>query len=852
LQHGDLKKSGNREAALESVEHKLKGFSRLMIVWLLCRTLGYPLAASAGVTLTVGVADESNVPAPAVQVQLKSKAGLIVASGHTDAIGHATFSDLKPEAYQVVVTHPGFQTIQHEVDLSGGHPVTLDLTLVPMMARHESVDVKETVAPVAQSTSAPKTVSVAEAKDLPNRPATVADALPLIPGVVREPGGALLISASAEHRSALIVNSADVTDPATGQFGLTVPIDSVEALNVYQTPYLAEYGRFTAGLVSVETRRGGEKWKWELNDPLPEFRIRSWHLRGLKTATPRLNFEGPLIANKLYISEGLEYEVRKTAIYTLPFPHNQKSEKGINSFSQLDWVASAKNLVTATLHVAPRRLGFVNMDYFNPEATTPDASTHNYTGTVADRLTLGGGLLETTFSITRFDLVAWPQGNEDLVITPSGNSGNYFAQKNRDAWRFSGATTYSFAPVHRFGLHDFKIGFYAAESTNEGQISEHPIDILNEQQQLLERITFPRVRTFEISDREYAIFGQDHWTVSPQLSLDLGMRTESQRVSGAFRVAPRVGLAWSPFSGGGTVVRGGFGLYYERVPLNIYTFNRFPDQLITWYDGNGNITAGPDLFLNTLGQSKVRFPFVFQQPIDGNFSPRSLNWSLQVEQRLTRTLRVRTGYTQNDSAGLPILDTEAPDPATGTGAYLLQGTGQSRYRQFETTARMRLNENRELFFSYVYSRARGNLNDFNTYLGTFPLPIVHPDVFGNLPGSLPHRFLAWGVVRLTNTWRIAPIIEYRSGFPYVVTDAGQNYVGIPDQNRFPRFLSIDSRVSKDVKVSQKYTVRLSLAAFNLTNHFNPEAVHANIADPVYGYFFGHRGRRFTADFDVLF
>jgi hypothetical protein len=89
------------------------------------------------------------------------------------------------------------------------------------------------------------------------------------PGVVRSPGGGLVISAAGEHPSALIVNSADVTDPATGQFGLTVPIDSVETLNVYQAPFQAEYGRFTAGLVSVETRRGGDKWKWELNDPFP-------------------------------------------------------------------------------------------------------------------------------------------------------------------------------------------------------------------------------------------------------------------------------------------------------------------------------------------------------------------------------------------------------------------------------------------------------------------------------------------------------------------------------------------------------------------------------------------------------
>ena len=57
--------------------------------------------------------------------------------------------------------------------------------------------------------------------------------------MVREPNGGLILSASPENRSALIVNSADVTDPGTGQFGLTVPIDSVEVLNVYQTAYLS-------------------------------------------------------------------------------------------------------------------------------------------------------------------------------------------------------------------------------------------------------------------------------------------------------------------------------------------------------------------------------------------------------------------------------------------------------------------------------------------------------------------------------------------------------------------------------------------------------------------------------------
>ena len=149
--------------------------------------------------------------------------------------------------------------------------------------------------PVDSGSSATVELPTDQVKELPSRPATVADALPMVPGVVRKPDGGLEISGSPEHRSSLIVNSADVTDPATGQFGLTVPIDSVQSVTVYQTPFLAEYGRFTAGLVSVETRRGGDEWKWELNDPFPDFIIRSWRLRGVRDATPRLNAEGPIV-----------------------------------------------------------------------------------------------------------------------------------------------------------------------------------------------------------------------------------------------------------------------------------------------------------------------------------------------------------------------------------------------------------------------------------------------------------------------------------------------------------------------------------------------------------------------------
>src|SRR5437879_12776736 len=91
-----------------------------------------------------------------------------------------------------------------------------------------------------------------------------------------------------------------MTDPATGQFGMTVPIDAVQNLSVYSTPYQAQFGGFTGGVVSTATRGGGEKWNFELNDPFPDFRIRSAHLQGIRCVSPHLHFRGPLRRLILY------------------------------------------------------------------------------------------------------------------------------------------------------------------------------------------------------------------------------------------------------------------------------------------------------------------------------------------------------------------------------------------------------------------------------------------------------------------------------------------------------------------------------------------------------------------------
>lgn len=715
--------------------------------------------------------------------------------------------------------------------------------------RHESVEVHDTTPGVAATASPATTVKPADVKDLPTRPATVKDALPLLPGIVRAPDGGLRINGSGEQRSALLVNQTDVTDPATGAFGASVPVDSVQVMNVFRTPFLAQYGRFSSGVVAVETRRGSDKWHFELNDPLPDFRFRSWKLRGLQDASPRLVVGGPLIAGRLYFAQTVLFDVQKTPNRTLPFPDNTSKQERINSFTQLDYILSSKQYLTATLHLTPQRINFVNPDFFNPEPVTPSYRQQNYLGTITDHLALGQGMLDSAISFQRFDATVGAQGPGAMFILPQGNEGNYFATQTREAGRAELSETWSPAAIHSLGTHEVKLGALVTHTSDSGQLTAKPINVENAGGQLLQTIDFVGGSPYSHYDVETAFFSQDHWSLGRGLALDLGTRLERQSISETFRIAPRAGLSWSPFGGERTLVQAGYGIFYDRVPLEVYAFDRFPQRAVTNYAPDGSALSPPVTYLNFTGYAAMPNSLLIQsenQP--GNFAPHSGTWNVHLEHRVSSNLRIRAGYTDSQSSELILLQAGV---VQGNNALTLTGSGHASYRAAEVTARFAWKYG-HWFLAYTRSRSQGDLNDFSGFLGNYPLPLIRPNVFSTLSADLPNRFLAWGTVRLPWKMQILPIIEYRNGLPYAQYDVLGNYAGVPNSTRFPNFFSADARVMKDVKVSPKYTLRFSVTGNNLTNHFNALAVHANIADPMFGTFFGNYPRRFRADFDVIF
>jgi len=219
-----------------------------------------------------------------------------------------------------------------------------------------------------------------------------------------------------------------------------------------------------------------------------------------------------------------------------------------------------------------------------------------------------------------------------------------------------------------------------------------------------------------------------------------------------------------------------------------------------------------------------------------------------VNSRLALRANLINSHTENIYIVNPELD------FSGHSAIVLRSAGNASYRALELTARVQLPSTNMLYISYVRSRSRADLNDFNSYFGDFGAPVIRQNQYSNSPFDVPNRFLAWGTISLPRRITVAPIFEVRSGFPYSVRDAEQNFIGTRNssQTRFPRFLALDVEFAKEFQVTKKYAVRISVSGFNLTDHFNPRDVRANIADPHFGEFSASYRRYFSGGFDIIF
>lgn len=790
------------------------------------------------------VLDPSSMPYVGATVTLINSAGQAVGQKHTtNQRGQVQIPAVPGGDYTIQVeSSDKYEVLKEPITVVNGQIISTSLRLYEKNVI-EVTAVKEN--PIEKLDLPQGTFDTKTLKSLPLLSKEFDQALPTVPNVIRGPDGKVSIKGARENQSLLLINGYDGSDPATGESTKTIPLESIGNVQVYTNPYLPEYGKFTGGVVKLETKRGGDKFKFELDDIFPEPRFRGGKLFGITNFSPRIHLEGPIIKNRLSFAQGVEYDIDKKPVRGLPSPINEIKRQVFRSFTQFDLIVNDHHTLTTTINFSPRKLQNIGLDFFNPQVVAPNQNATDISVAGVDRVTLSNGsLLETIVQYKRIDSRVFGKGSNFMEFTPLGRDGNYFHTEDRKTNRYEFGITNTFAPFVRSGVHNVKYGINLGYLDNSGTTNNNTIELRRTDGTLAQKIQYFTVGALNTNNSQVAAFAQDQWTIKPNFSLDYGVRLEAQRATAGISVMPRVAISYSPNTKGNTVIRSAFGLFYDKVPLNVLSFVNAPRFSTTNFATDGQtIIGGPLNFFNLLA------PRPNGKPNNGTdfAAPRNLTFNVQIDQKVNPNVLLRVSFiesrTEHDLYVSPVSE-------NGINAIKLFNDGTATYRSLEVTGSVKLPKNNDFSVSYVRSQAKGELNDFNTYYGDFPEAIIRPNQFGRLSSDAPNRVIARGTFKLPARFTVVPLLDVHTGFPYSIRDELQNFVGERNSVRFPRFATLDMAISKAIKFKDKYDTEFTVSLFNVTDHFNPRNIKANIADPGFGTFFASYRRFYRLDFAV--
>lgn len=840
---------------------RLIGLPALVLLGLMAIPPAPFLAFPENQVLNGQVSDDHGAPvAGAICTLQAARPGILPEQGlsrTTDDKGDFGFSGLFPGTYDLACA-----AVQHEPVEQKGIEVTdsqspfIQVVLPVEVVVHQKIEVKSKVEAVAEREAAPPAlVSSKQLQTLPLTQQKFKAALPLVPGVIRTPDGRINIKGTSENQGLLLVDSAETVDPVTGAFSISVPIDAVESVEVYKSAYLAEYGRFSGGLTTVQTKAPSEQWHYELNDFLPNPRVKSGHIVGIADDSPRVYFTGPLIANKLNFSEAFEYDLDKQPVRGLAYPHNEIKTQGFNSFTSFQLILSPQHLLTANVKLFPLRREFADINSLVPQPASSNYDQKGFSIGATDRyLFTSGGVLTSLVQVMRFDSNAYGQGSQDMVLTPDGWGGNFFNAYQRTGDQQELLETYQFARKEWHGKHDIKVGADGNHRSYSGFSHSRPVLINREDGTLAEQIDFLGSGSLAAQDTEGALFAQDHWAFNDQFAMDYGLRFSSQTIGEPAAFAPRLGMVYSPDKNGKTIFRTGVGVFYDRVPLLAADFTENPERAVTLFNNLGQPLEPPVVYTNAYIKVNEAGQSVVPSKHRLDSTPYNITWNFEIDRELRPDAVIRISYLGSQTTNQFII---GPQVLAGNNpVMLLSNSGGSRYHEFETTLRLRPSESADLNFSYVRSAARGDLNTMGSIFVPFEQPVIHPDFNATLPSNVPDRFISWAQFRLPRSLTASPVLDYHTGFPYSNYDQFQNYVGLPNTQRFPNFLSLDFKLTKDFKMPflpwlKNHEFSGAIAVFNLTNHTNPRDVFSNVTSPNFGQFVGFQHRLYEVYLDIV-
>lgn len=448
-----------------------------------------------------------------------------------------------------------------------------------------------------------------------------------------------------------------------------------------------------------------------------------------------------------------------------------------------------------------------------------------------------------------------------------GNS-NYFYKADRDRYQANASITH-YADDFLLGSHDFKFGveFEQASSRNRfGYTGTNNTWYLEWYGPYL-AYQYEGYDT-EQSYTRFEQFLQDTWAVSDRLNLSLGLRASQMRgmvkgksgtVYSNSRISPRLGFTFDLFGDKTTVLKAHWGQFTEamlaQTVLQLSPAESFSDYVGYYWDGAQWVEFFRDVYDDTrfILDPDIKHPHMNQFTIAlerelfkdtslgvayihrdwknaqnrvdllANWEPRDVTYTDIDGTSKTITVYQQTNRGQNQFL---ITNLEKGDPRIAYPDI----NPYRQYRGIQFTFNKRFSNRWQMLASYVYSQAKGTLdNAFGADLGGAWYNSSNPNFWLNGDGNLSND--PTHMLKIQASYLLPLGINLNIGYQGITGYTWTKQLRTPrlahgietvrleprGSNYYPFRSLLDMRLEKTFTIAEKYRIGLMFDVFNVFN-----------------------------------
>jgi hypothetical protein len=824
---------------------KLRTIAVLLFAAILAALAAFAQTATTGGMRGV-MTDDSGAVIPAAKVTLTGNG--VNKTAQTQADGSYTFIGLAPGQYRVRVSFPGFANFDRTVAVTGGATATLPIQMNVKAEKQEITVADTSTTTVSVEPDNNATALVLRGDDLaalPDDPDDLADALQALAGPGAGPnGGSIYIDGfsggqlppkesireirinqnpfSAEYDRLGFGRIEILTRPGSDRYRGSLSFNDSDGIFNSRNP-------ISQNKPSYSNRNADANFGGPLGKRASFFfdftrrQIRDNALINAVYVDPtsflQTRIQQSVVTPNTRTSFGPRFDyalsTNNTLVVRFEGGTNSRSNQGVGAYTlpapyaQTAYSSSGNNqnlMVTETSIIHTRLVNETRFQY-----------TRNYSNTV-------GNLLPTVNVSGAFTAGGANQGNNYDTRT-------HFELQNYDSF-LHGAHTYrwgfrgrregdrNMSPSGFGGAFYFDGGIAPALDANFNAITGTTVTLTGLDQYLrtlqLQKLGFSplQIRALgggatqfnvdagnpysSIHQYDIALFAQDDWRVKPNFTFSYGIRYEWQtNISDNKDWAPRIGFAWAPGSARNgrqkTVIRGGFGMFYDRVGENLIQRANLlngVNQLSYTVTNPDTFPLAPSITGLTPAQNSI---YRLDAKLRGSYL---LQTAIGVERQLPHNTTMALTYTSTRALHMQqTVPINTPLPGT-----YIAGQSNSGVRPFGLAAgnlfeyesggvlkqhilmynfNTRFSRKVSLFGNYQY-------NHSEDLPGSPSNPYNFWQDWGRSSSERRHRVQLIGSVTAPFDLRFSPLITLQSGSPYDVL-LGRDIYGDTLKNARPLF-----------------------------------------------------------------